>query len=515
MKEKMSLLVILMNVLLLSITASLSYGNPLPVPFKPQVPPGQWAATNNCGQTATLMVMSYWKGSEPTEQDIKDIDDWLFVKYGDPINNYNGSATNTTKLLAVAKEYGKFTNSYTDSGWTLNDLKESINRGYPIIAAITASYLSNRGYNYAGGHFVVVIGYTASHIICNDPGTNSGEQKYYSNDEFAQAFSSQGGAVVVVLPTETVPEMSTDYFPIGDPNWAPNWYIAEGRLFFSDPNGEAGTVQFLFADLTPETKYLPTALSGPFSVSVSASAEGGDKRYVYGLQVFCVDPNTGKIDSEHSPRIAITPGVYRIDKNNGLGEVIVDWTMSPLVTGKNDLLKIERDNNTLIFYINNEQVASSNFGGCTNVFLGLFSSSNVKASFDDFTVVTPVIQTGHPSNPLPALPLDNTGVVNPAANTIAVLPGEITIQPSMSIPEGDQGQQAQLLMYIYLPGYNTGIPLFNGPTVTLGNIISFDSFFSGPIDCSTCSGLTADIYYGYSLPGGDIKYNAYELKISQ
>jgi len=177
-----------------------SFGNPLPVAFKAQVPPGEWANTNNCGQTSALMAMCYYLGSNPTEQGIKDIDDWLFQKYGDPINNYNGSVTNTAKLEAVVKEYGGFSNSYRDSGWSLTDLKESIDNGRPIITAITASYLSNRGYSYAGGHFIVVIGYTDTDIICNDPGTNSGEQKFYSNDEFSLALASQGGAVVVVLP---------------------------------------------------------------------------------------------------------------------------------------------------------------------------------------------------------------------------------------------------------------------------------------------------------------------------
>ena len=56
---------------------------------------------------------------------------------------------------------------------------------------------------------------------------------------------------------------------------------------------------------------------------------------------------------------------------------------------------------------------------------------------------------------------------------------------------------------------------FYGPTVALGDIISFDSFFPDPIDCSVCSGLKADIYYGYLLPDGRIKYNVYELKIRQ
>ena len=102
--------------------------------------------------------------------------------------------------------------------------------------------------------------------------------------------------------------------------------------------------------------------------------------------------------------------------------------------------------------------------------------------------------------------------VDSAYNTITVSPGQVSIKPSLDVPTGDQGQQAQLLMYIYLPDYDTGVPL-NGPMVTLGSTVKFDSFFPDPIDCSDYPGLIADIYYGYSLLNGDVKYNAYELKI--
>jgi len=186
---------------LASAAVALSGANPLPVPFKAQVPPGSWASTNNCGQTSSLMAMSYIKGTIPTEQGIKDIDNWLLNKYGDPINNYNGTVTNITKLEALVKEFGGLSGSYKASGWGLTQLKQQIDSGLPVIAAVTAGYLSNRGYNFAGGHFVVVVGYTNTHIICNDPGTSSGLNKYYTNSEFANAFSSQSGSVVIVVPT--------------------------------------------------------------------------------------------------------------------------------------------------------------------------------------------------------------------------------------------------------------------------------------------------------------------------
>ena len=122
-------------------------------------------------------------------------------------------------------------------------------------------------------------------------------------------------------------------------------------------------------------------------------------------------------------------------------------------------------------------------------------------------------QVGYPAEPLDALPLDIP--VSPTDHTITVLAGQVSIKPSLKIPSTDQNKQAQLLMYIYLPNYNSAGVLLYGPTVSLNNMVGFDSFFPKPIDLSNYPGLLADIYYGYSLPDKEIKYNAYELKITE
>lgn len=177
-----------------------AHNNPLPVPFKCQGPPGDRGKSKNCGQTSALMVMCYHNGMVPTVQGIKDIDDWLFLNYRDPINNYNGSGTNITKLEALVKEYGEFTRSYKAEGLSLDDLRKQIDDGLPVIASVSAQYLSNRGYKYAWGHFLVVIGYTKKSIICNDPARPHGARRHYSNNEFSKALASKKGAVVVVVP---------------------------------------------------------------------------------------------------------------------------------------------------------------------------------------------------------------------------------------------------------------------------------------------------------------------------
>lgn len=111
--------------------------NPINVPFIPQSPPGDWKnpPTQNCGQASSLMVYSYYDGTAPTAQGIKDIDDWLYNKYGSSqaINSYSGSSTTTTILETLAKEYGSkygsFPYSYKTSGWTVARVKQEIDAG--------------------------------------------------------------------------------------------------------------------------------------------------------------------------------------------------------------------------------------------------------------------------------------------------------------------------------------------------------------------------------------------------
>ncbi|MCK5413244.1 MAG: C39 family peptidase [Candidatus Pacebacteria bacterium] len=183
-----------------------AYSNPLDVPFKSQVPPGTWSETKNCGQTSSLMIYSFYDETIPTEQGIKDIDDWLFEKYGSSqaINGYSGSNTNTVILETLAKEYGGFSDSYKASGWTIEKVKQEIDAGHPVIVAVTGAPL---GQSY-DGHFLVVKGYTDTGIITNDPGRTNGVITY-SNKQFLNAMSSQGGAVVVVIdePSPTSPKL--------------------------------------------------------------------------------------------------------------------------------------------------------------------------------------------------------------------------------------------------------------------------------------------------------------------
>jgi hypothetical protein len=181
------------------------------------------------------MVYSFYDGTTPTVQGIKDIDDWLFKKYGSSqaINSYNGSDTSTTILETLAKEYGGkygvFPNTYKTSGWTVARVKQEIDAGHPVIVAVTGAPL---GQSY-GGHFLVAKGYTSTGIITNDPGRTSGVLTY-TNTQFANAMTSQGGAVVVVMPNPIT---------VTSPNGGESWRIGSTQTIRWSYTGNPGSAK--------------------------------------------------------------------------------------------------------------------------------------------------------------------------------------------------------------------------------------------------------------------------------
>ncbi len=197
----------------------------LNAPFITQCPPGTWDKTRNCGQASMLMVLSYFSGSIPTPDKIKEIDDWLNSEYGDSVRDYNGSFTDRHKLVTLAQEYAGLGQSYTVNGWAMSDITASIDQGRPVIAAIAGkdipieyqkgtAWVSN-DVNYPKGHWVVVTGYSDEYIICNDSGRQFGKSARYKRQTFLSAmydnWSSNDwrGAVVVVKPSPP-PESSSN-----------------------------------------------------------------------------------------------------------------------------------------------------------------------------------------------------------------------------------------------------------------------------------------------------------------
>ncbi len=171
----------------------------LDVPFLSQVPPGNWIETRNCGQTSCLMVFCYYWEITPTPQGIKDIDDWLFRNYGvsQSVRNYNGEYTTTTILEFLSKNYAVFPNTIKFSGWTLGNIENELNSGYPVIVAV---HIDMNPAN--AGHFMVIRGIDENYIYVNDPGhsleSGKGKNYRYTRSTFEASWIRQNKSGIVI-----------------------------------------------------------------------------------------------------------------------------------------------------------------------------------------------------------------------------------------------------------------------------------------------------------------------------
>ena len=168
-------------ILIVAVAAGATAGVTLPVEFLAQGP-----GNNNCGPATLVMAGCYVKGQEPTAAMVVEVNGSLSVTDQD-----DKSAEQL--ITAGQKVFGLALQKHH---WDLLDVKNQVEAGGPVIVAVKASLLPNRGYPYQGDHFVLVIGFGGEQIICNDPGAKEGERKQYAASDFDQAMKSEGGVVV-------------------------------------------------------------------------------------------------------------------------------------------------------------------------------------------------------------------------------------------------------------------------------------------------------------------------------
>lgn len=153
----------------------------LGVPYYRQWGPYANATVNDCGVACVAMLLA-WVGRLGTltvdalarETTLADSDTGLSCR----------------ALVTLGARHGL--NLYPDAYLSLDRIREDLDSGYPAILLIQYGYIEGRADRYAGGHFVVAVGYDTGGFFIHDPdyATDAGRSFYVPTDQLQRAFQA-------------------------------------------------------------------------------------------------------------------------------------------------------------------------------------------------------------------------------------------------------------------------------------------------------------------------------------
>lgn len=157
----------------------------------------------SCEEAAVLQAYLYETGQTMTKQQANDeilkMIDWQMKNFGEHKDLY---ADDVKKFISGYYNIPAVDIEVTYDT-TLDNIKDFILQGYPVIVPIMGNILKNPYYPYPGYHMLTVIGFTEDKIITNDNGTRHGEKFSYDNEIFLEAMTAAGGDIVVIKTKTT------------------------------------------------------------------------------------------------------------------------------------------------------------------------------------------------------------------------------------------------------------------------------------------------------------------------
>lgn len=165
------------------------------VPFTSQAPHANWDALHEetCEEASLLMADRHFSGQtiaspDDAEAALQEVIAWQKQKFG-----YFESTT-AEQTAQIAREfYGLQTEIINNP--TIEQLKSALNEKKLVIVPAAGRELGNPNYKPPGPlyHMFVIIGYTPSHFITNDPGTRLGKNYEFSSETVLFANQDWGG----------------------------------------------------------------------------------------------------------------------------------------------------------------------------------------------------------------------------------------------------------------------------------------------------------------------------------
>lgn len=156
----------------------------LPVPFQSQAPFGDWKLPykESCEEAAAIMLHYYLTGQEldaaTMQREILALIAWEKATFG----YYED--TNAAQEVQILRDYFGHANvKVRYDGFTLEDVKNEISSGHPVIIFAAGALLKNPFFQNPPPryHVLVIKGYAkGGRLITNDPGTKHGHDFRYS-----------------------------------------------------------------------------------------------------------------------------------------------------------------------------------------------------------------------------------------------------------------------------------------------------------------------------------------------
>ncbi|MCE5324418.1 C39 family peptidase [bacterium] len=139
-----------------------------------------------CGPASLTMCACYALGRNPRSSDILSI----LASLNHRLDG-TGGGTRWTELLSAGKEVFGL-DGLAKEMWGLDEIRSEIAVGRPMIVGLHSGFLTNRNYEFSGGHYVAAVGFDTDYILCLDPAARSSEPFYYSNADMQAAMTALG-----------------------------------------------------------------------------------------------------------------------------------------------------------------------------------------------------------------------------------------------------------------------------------------------------------------------------------
>ncbi|MBL7022347.1 C39 family peptidase [Patescibacteria group bacterium] len=152
----------------------------LDIPFMVQAPNGNWDLPYQEGcEEAVIIMLNYYLEEEELNRELADKEILDLVKWQEDNRGKYKDTTIAETANIVEKYYGYNTEILYNP--SIEDIKQEIVKGNPVIAPFYGRALNNPNYSGEGPlyHMMVIKGYTNNKFITNDPGTKKGKDYMY------------------------------------------------------------------------------------------------------------------------------------------------------------------------------------------------------------------------------------------------------------------------------------------------------------------------------------------------